>query len=208
MQLLDPQLSQPEPESHVVLHNISWERYEALLTILGDDQPGLRLNYLKGELEIWMPGREHEKLKRMIARLLEIYALETDIDLYSCGSATFRKAAAQRGLEPDESYCIGSDKDYPDLAIEIVMRQVAAGANTTRLLDRLEIYKGLGIPEIWIWKNGQLTIQQLNSEGTEYRSTERSQFFPDLDLAHLTHFINPVAEPPMIRAFRDSLHRS
>ncbi len=197
MQLLDPQLSQPEPESHVVLHNISWERYEALLTILGDDQPGLRLNYLKGELEIWMPGREHEKLKRMIARLLEIYALETDIDLYSCGSATFRKAATQRGLEPDESYCIGSDKDYPDLAIEIVI--------TTRLLDRLEIYRGLGIPEIWIWKNGQLTIQQLNSEGTEYRSTERSKFFPELDLAHLTRFINPVEEPQMIRAFRDSL---
>ncbi len=133
----------------------------------------------------------------MIARLLQIYALEQDIDLYSCGSATFRKAATERGLEPDESYCIGSDKDYPDLAIEIVI--------TTRLLDRLEIYRGLGVPEIWIWQKDQLTIQTLKADGTEHYLSDRSQFFPTLDLALLTRFINPQLEPQMIKAFREAL---
>ncbi len=65
----------------------------------------------------------------MIARLLDIYALEKGVALYSCDSATICQATVQRGPEPDESYCLGSDKDRPDLAIEIVI--------TTRLLDRL-----------------------------------------------------------------------
>jgi Uma2 family endonuclease len=198
MQLLDPQPI--ATTAGILLHHVSWEKYESLLGIFGDDYPGLRLNYLEGQLEIMTTSDDHEQIKKMIARLLELYALEKGINLYSCGSATFRQEATQRGLEPDESYCINSRKPFPDLAIEVII--------TSGLVNRIDIYQGLGIPEIWIWKQGQLTIQQLNPEQTEYQPTDHSQLFPELDLALLSRFINPQEEPQMIRAFRDSIKQS
>lgn len=61
-------------EQRVVLPGVSWQQYETLLATLGN-YPGLRLIYLEGTLEIFMPSAEHEMLKKVIARLLERYFL-------------------------------------------------------------------------------------------------------------------------------------
>ncbi|HIK45941.1 MAG TPA: hypothetical protein IGR64_13825 [Leptolyngbyaceae cyanobacterium M65_K2018_010] len=37
------------------------------------------------------------------------------------GSTTLKKPERQAGGEPDESYCIGTDKEFPDLAIEVIV---------------------------------------------------------------------------------------
>nr|WP_238718093.1 Uma2 family endonuclease [Petrachloros mirabilis] len=126
----------PLIEERIFLPHVSWQQYETLIAMFGD-RPRLRLTYLEGNLEIMTISPEHEMLKKMIARLLETYALERDIDLFSCGSATFRQEAAARGLEPDESYCIGTRKELPDLAIEIV---ISSGS-----IDKLKVYQGLGV---------------------------------------------------------------
>ena len=112
-QIASPNLAEPR----IPLSAITWEQYETLITTVGD-RPRLRLSYLDGTLEIMTISPEHEMIKKMIARLLEIYALEADIPLYSYGSATFRRRAATKGLEADESYCLNSRKDSPDFAIE------------------------------------------------------------------------------------------
>lgn len=57
----------------------------------------------------------------MIAMLLEAYFQEAQIRFHAMGSATFRKALKRRGLEPDECYCLGTKKEFPDLAVEIVL---------------------------------------------------------------------------------------
>jgi Uma2 family endonuclease len=103
-------------EQRLVLPSMTWQQYESLLTVFGD-RPGLRLIYLEGTLEILMPSPEHERIKKIVARLLERYAEEMDILLHGCGSTTFRQAATAQGLEPDESYCIGTLKELPDFAI-------------------------------------------------------------------------------------------
>jgi Uma2 family endonuclease len=90
-------------EPRIPLHGITWEQYETLIATVGD-RLRLRLSYLEGTLEIMTISPEHEMIKKMIARLLEIYALESDLPLYSYGSATFRQQASARGLEADESY--------------------------------------------------------------------------------------------------------
>ncbi len=109
-----------QTDQQVVLFGVSWQQYENLLATLGDF-PGLRMTYLEGGLELLMPSSEHEMLKKVIARLLERYAEELDIPLHGYGSTTFRKEAKARGLEPDECYCIGTLKDLPDLAIEVIL---------------------------------------------------------------------------------------
>ena len=69
----------------------------------------------------------------MIARLVEMYAADRDAPLYGYGSTTFRRELKERGLEPDECYCVGADlRTYPDLAIEVVTTSggIVAGAAT------------------------------------------------------------------------------
>lgn len=192
MLTLERPLNPSQTDSKILLSDVTWEQYETLLSMFGD-RTYLRLNYLQGILEIMTTSLEHEMIKKMIARLLELYALEKDIDLFSCGSATFKNQAKARGLEPDESYCIGTRKDLPDLAIEIVI--------TSGGIDKLEIYKGLQIKEIWFWEvdKKQLTFYQLHNN--KYQKIDQSYFFPELDLQDFSNYVNPLEEPKMIKSF-------
>jgi Uma2 family endonuclease len=106
-------------DQRVILSGVTWKQYETLLELFADDQPGVRVAYLEGELEIMSPSRKHERIKTTVGRLAELYALERDIPLTGLGSTTFREAAKERGAEPDEYYCIGAEKAVPDIAFEV-----------------------------------------------------------------------------------------
>jgi Uma2 family endonuclease len=178
----------------VVLPSVTWQQYESLLATLGD-YPGLRLIYLEGTLEIFMPSPEHEMLKKVIARLLERYAEEVEIPLHGYGSTTFRQEANARGLEPDECYCVDTLKELPDLAIEVNL--------TSGGVDKLAIYKGLGIAEVLIWQSNQLKLYNLR--GTTAQESVNSQFFPYLDLKLLAQYIRPYEQPQAIKEFLQAI---
>ncbi len=181
-------------EPRIPLTGITWEQYETMIAMVGD-RPRLRLSYLDGTLEIMTISPEHEMIKKMIARLLEIYALEADIALYSYGSATFRRRAATKGLEADESYCLDNRKDVPDLAIEVVL--------TSGTIDKMQIYAGLGVREVWVWQAGTIAVQRLRSDGSGYDIFTSSALMPPLDLTILAEYIRPQDEPQALRAFRN-----
>jgi Uma2 family endonuclease len=191
---LTPAVALP-PEPRLLLEGVSWQRYEALLTTLGDDFPNLRLSYREGSLEIMSTSPEHEELKKMIAMLLEAYFQEARIRFHAMGSATFRKALKRRGLEPDECYCLGSKKEFPDLSIEIVL--------SSGLIDKLDIYQGLGISEVWQWQEGQVSIYCLRSDG--YEVMTKSELLPNLDPKILAQYVNPVEQFESVMAFRERI---
>lgn len=183
-----------EQEQRVILPSVSWQQYEGLLSTLGD-YPGLRLLYLQGNLEIFMPSPEHEMLKKVIARLLERYAEEVDIQLHGYGSTTLRLEAKARGLEPDECYCVQELKDLPDFAIEVNL--------TSGGVDNLAIYQGLGVSEVLIWQEDRLRLFDL-CEGIEVVTL--SQFFPELDFEMLAQFVRPQDQPQAVKDFLQALH--
>jgi Uma2 family endonuclease len=183
-------------EQRVVLPGVTWQQYENLLATLGD-YPGLRLIYLEGTLEIFMPSLEHEMIKKVIARLLERYAEEVDIPLHGYGSTTFRREAKARGLEPDECYCVNTLKELPDFAIEVNL--------TSGGVDKLSVYEGLGVPEVLIWQNNQLALYDLR--GTTNQESVKSQFFPDLDLQVLALFVRPQEQPQAVKEFLQTIRR-
>jgi Uma2 family endonuclease len=186
----NPALAEPR----IALNGMTWEQYETMIATLGN-RPRLRLSYLDGMLEIMTISSEHEMIKKMLARLLEVYALEADIPLYTYGSATFRQRAANKGLEADESYCLEARKDVPDFAIEVVL--------TSGTVDKMQIYAGLGIQEVWVWQSGVMGVQQLRSDGSGYDEFAGSALLPQLDLAILVAYVLPADEPQALRAFRD-----
>ena len=159
------------------------------------DSPGVRMTYLEGRLEIMSPSRSHEVSKKQIARLLELYCLERDIPLYGYGSTTFRKEEEERGLEPDECYCRGEDRPVPDIALEIVV--------TAPAIDKLEVYRGLSVREIWVFRQGAFQVFTLR--GARYEPLARSEVFPEVDLERIAHYAGQANQHAALRAFRDEL---
>ncbi len=174
---MNPPSASLRGEERMLLHGVSWKDYMILREAL--DIPGLRMTYLQGVLELLTPGRDHEDKKTTIARLVECYALERDVALYGYGSTTFRRAAKERGLEPDECWMVGQKlQEFPEIALEIVV--------TSSSIDKLAVYEGLGVREVWFWEEGAFHLHVLESGG--YRPSERSSLLPDLDFEALSRF--------------------
>lgn len=200
---LTQRLQIDDPEERRIISNVDWLQYEALLTDLGDTSH-YRVSYLDGVLEIVAPSRRHESGKTRIGTLLEIYFLETETEYFPTGSTTFRKRNRQAGAEPDESYCIGTDKEFPDLAIEVIV--------TSGDINRLELYRRLGVREVWFWQNNQFSIYYLREEAPVelsstfgYEPIDQSRILPDLEITWLATCVrnpNPLAAA---KEFRQSL---
>ena len=165
-----------------VIYDVPWDAYVAFRDAL-DEQASLRMTYLEGTLELMSPGKLHEESTKLIARLLEAWAVERDVDLRGYRSTTFRRKAKARGLEPDECYTLGPmpDPERPDIALEVI--------TSNPLIDKLDVYAGLDVREVWVWSADAITVHAL--VGDTYVERGRSALLPDLDLALLASFVKP-----------------
>lgn len=194
-QTLAPDITESRPEQRVVLEGVSWQQYELLLATLGDDFPALRLSYLEGILEIMTTSSLHEELKTTIGMLIEAYFQETRTRFHAIGSATFRQAARQRGLEPDECYCLDEKKAFPDIAIEVVLSH--------GMVDKLDIYQGLTVQEVWVWEAGQFKIFCLRSDC--YEQFEVSELLPECNIELLASYVKPADQFDAVMDYRETL---
>lgn len=189
------ELQSDQSDQQYTITGVSWHTYEALLSDLGDEFPGLRIHYLEGTLEITMPGRQHEVWKDNIGRLLGVYFEETRTRFYGLGSTTFKIEAKRRGAEPDVSFCIGTDKDFPDIAIEVV--QTSGG------VSKLAIYQGLSVAEVWFWQEQQFTVYYLQAD--RYEQQDCSALLPELDLSLLATYVQYAEPLDAVLEFRQAL---
>jgi Uma2 family endonuclease len=179
-------------EQRLVVSGVPWETYVVLRDAL--DHTNLRMTYLEGTLEIMSPSRRHEVEKTQIARFLELFCLERDIPLFAYGSTTWRSEAQARGLEADECYARG-ERELPEIAIEVI---VSHGS-----MDKLEVYRGLGIREIWLFESGAHTVLSLRDTG--YVKIPSSEVFPEVDLARIVQCAMRTDQHAALREFRDEL---
>ena len=190
----------------ILLHNIAWETYEAILADMEDR--AIRLTYDQGDLEIMAPSDEHERIKSLVGRMIEAMTEELDIPIRSAGSTTLRRQLKRRGLEPDECYYVAHEPQMrgrddidlnvdppPDLAIEVDISHSS--------LDRFGIYAAIGVPEIWRLEEGQVRAYIL--QGEQYVPQSQSPAFPFLPLAEVSRILgqrNETDETTWIRSFR------
>ncbi|MEA3278160.1 MAG: Uma2 family endonuclease [Pseudomonadota bacterium] len=190
----------PTEDQVVLLSGVSWEDYERLLAMRGDHSAP-RIAYLEGEVEIMSPSQTHEGIKSMIGCLIEVYCLERDIPFSTFGSWTLQSQDRSRGVEPDECYIFGDPAsssggdERPHLAIEVVW--------TSGRIDKLDIYRKLGVAEVWYWRKGR--IQPFCLRGGHYVPAEESEVLPALDLQLLTSFIDRPTTFDAIRGYREAL---
>lgn len=173
------------PGSHLLIENVSWEQYDALLNELGEERVNPRINYCHNTLELMAPLPVHERPNRLISDIVKTILDAQDRDWEDFGSTTFRKVQ-EAGLEPDSCFYIqyaeqmrmcdrfDPDRDPPpDLAIESDVT-----SKTT-----LETYRLLQVPEVWIYTQGSLNIYTL--QAGEYIQTDQSLVFSSLDLGQM-----------------------
>jgi Uma2 family endonuclease len=170
------------PGQRVLLHDVTWDEFEAILTELGEHRSA-RVAYDQGNLEIMTPLPEHESSKVFIGDFIKALLEELEIEFYPLGSTTFKNELMKQGIEPDDCFYIQNEAAVrgkksldltvdppPDLALEIDI--------TSR--THPNIYAALGTPELWRFEEGKLQINVL--EAGQYTEVPESPTFPGFPL--------------------------
>ena len=183
---------EPREDHFVHLYGVTWADYIRLLEIRGDHSAP-RITYLEGTLEIMSPSRTHDEIKSYIGCLVEAWCLERGVEFTPYGSWTLKSKREKRGAEADECYVFGPTpkrKRRPDLAIEVVW--------TSGGIDKLDVYRKLGVREVWYWDEGHVQIHVLR--GTRYEPVTQSEALAGIDLDQLLGFLD---RPTASQAIRD-----
>ena len=174
----------------VVLHHVTWQTYQALLADMGEHRSA-RLAYDRGTLEIKMPSKLHELINRLLERIITTLTEELGMNVVSLGSTTLDSEEVEQGVEPDSCFYIQNaervnpedtapPQDFPpDLVVEVDI--------TSSSRSRLNIYRVMGVPEIWRYSLQGLAILQLRQG--EYLECEYSSIFALLSVEILENFL-------------------
>ena len=71
-------------------------------------------------------------------------------------------------------------------------------------LKKLDIYASLGVPEVWFWRRGRITVHLL--DGGAYREVPSSEALAGIDLAQLASFLDRPTASQGIREYRAALN--
>lgn len=155
--------------------NTTWTEYIRL------DLPSKKISYRNGVITIVSPGRNHEMIGDYIRAIIWAYCRSHAKPLFSYNSTTLREESKE-GKEPDVAYCFDTDKNKPDLAVEINL--------TSGSIDDLTKYQYLKISEVWLWQNGQINIFVLDGDAGNYFSSLNSLHLQDLTGNRISDLVN------------------
>ena len=192
------------------LENVRWGTYERLLHDL--DGQHVRITYDRGRMVLMSPLPWHERVKRLIGRMIELACLELAIPISSLGSTTWKRKDLNRGLEADECYYVqhehlvrrkkridlASDPP-PDLAVEVDI--------THHPVHRPSVYAALGVNEVWRYGGKRVEFLKLGTDG-KYSPIPASEAIPRLTPEVINRFLamfGTTDETSLMRAFQEWL---
>jgi hypothetical protein len=73
--------------------------------------------------------------------------------------------------------------------------------HTSPLLNKLEVYAGMGVAEVWIFKDGRFSLYALDRAASQYAEIARSRFLPELDFALIARYAVRSDTPQALREF-------
>jgi Uma2 family endonuclease len=164
----------------IVIEGVSWDTYVQMDDLL-DDAP-VRMKWADDRLEIMSPiSRHHERIKANIGCMIREFCRRKRLFFEVTGSATMRKDY-QRGGEPDDSFIFTRGQEATDLVIEAAL---SSGG-----IDKLDFFRPMEVPEVWVWQDGALHV--FGFRNGDYERVTASRFLPGLDLS----LVERLAEHP------------
>ena len=194
------------PGQSISFQDVNWDEFEAIVTQLGESRNS-RVAYYDRTLELRLPLPKHEKAKVLLGNMVTILLEELEIDNECFGSTTFKRKDLGVGVEPDDCFYIQNaarmlGKDDLDLTIDPPPDLVIEVDVTSK--TGLEIYKRLGVPEVWRFEDGFLRISLLNNG--EYQNSDFSPQFPGFPIVQaateFTLHIQTEGRRQTLNAFR------
>jgi len=186
-----PPTDWPPSEGRLLLHDVCWNDYEAMLDIVGERH--VRVTFDRGTMEVTMPSQRHEQAAQLLGLFVPRLAEELDVSYEPLGMTTWRKPDAEKGLEADQCYYIQNQAVVrerevldlevdppPDLAIEVDI--------TSSSLNRMGIYAELRVPEVWRYDGQTVTMFRLDAD-RQYAPCAESLSFPGLRPADVERFV-------------------
>jgi Uma2 family endonuclease len=170
-----------------VLYGVDWATYEKLIDAFAEFH--VRMTYDRGTLELMSPQPIHEQYKHWFSLLFAMLSLELKFGVRGLGSTTFRREEAGRGFEPDECYyfapTIAKVQDWGALTLDNVPIPdlILEAENTTTCLDRMPVFAGLGVPEVW--RIDEEAVRAFRRVGDGYDESATSLNLPFLPLEDL-----------------------
>jgi Uma2 family endonuclease len=183
-----------------VIFSGTWEQFR-LIQEATQKTPGIRLSFFEGEIEILMPGFEHENFAEIIGYLVTTFLLAQGIRFHPSGSMTQEKEG-EASTQADKSFCLDEPKPIPDLSIEVVY--------TSGGLGKLPKYQALGVPEVWFWEDGSLRLYHLRDAGYVNISKSEIQGLENLDLDFLQRCVLACETDfaAGVQSFQEGIHQS
>lgn len=152
-----------------------------------------RISFLHNVITIMSPSFNHEAIAEILGDLIKIYCDQNNLVYYSMGSTTIsNKPTAAK--QPDASFSFKTKKDIPDLAVEVIF--------TSGGLDDLEKYRCIGVKEVWMWKNQELSFYCLNPQNI-YEEKSQSYFLPSIFASNLVNYANRALQETPLTIKRD-----
>ena len=181
------------PPGAVVRLPASWQEYRHLCQQRGDSAIP-RIKYLAGEVWLMSPLPKHGREASLIADIVKVLCDRTGQEYDSFTPITMQLPEVS-GIEPDSCFYIerwraisGKDRiDWatdppPDLVLEV---------DVTSYTD-VNHYLPYRMPEVWLLRHPGLRMYQL--QGDEYVATDRSRYFPSLNVTEMVARALQVAQ--------------
>lgn len=194
----------------ILMRGVPWETYLSLVEI---EDRHTRIAYDQGVMEIMSPMKVHERIGRLLGRMIETWTEVRGIDIVSVASTTFKQDEVSKGFEADESYYIHNadlvshleEVDLtlhpgPDLVVEVDI--------TNSSMRKFGIYASLQVAEVWRWEGEGLQLYTRTEDSSElsgYKEITESLVLPAFPLADAVRLIGQRlqrGETPLIREFR------
>lgn len=157
------------------------------------------------------PSKLHERVAHLLGQLVGAWTDEKNIDRQGCGTVTFQRSDLAQGLEPDQCFYLQNEQlvrgrdqldltqdPPPDLVIEVDI--------TSPSRRRLPSYQALGVPEVWVWRSGALTVHVLSAAG-EYEERSDSAALPAFPIAVAVQLLgarHTMSDTELVRRFREA----
>lgn len=199
------------PPGTVLRMPATWENYLSLCQQRGDGSIP-RIKYRSGEVLLMSPLPKHGRDAHLLAAIVTTLLDSMDCE-YDAFTPVTMELPEESGIEPD--YCFYIDNweavsgkeriDWrvdppPDLVLEI---------DITSYSD-VNDYLPYRVPEVWLFRQNQLAIYQLQT--TEYSLSNHSRYFPEIDLSKLIIQYRQIAyarnTSTAIRQLRQALDRN
>ncbi len=172
-----------EGDQLVVIDGVSWTGFAAFLRLRGE-RARPKVVYLDGRLSLMSPGYTHEHLKKRLGVFIETAMEGLGVRFVMAGSTTLRRKRKRGGVEGDETYYLRNLEALrgkkrldlrvdppPDLVVEVVVSHDAD--------DSIEVYRRLGVREVWVCTELELAFLTLGDDG-DYAATVTSIALPGL----------------------------